>query len=96
MELNSKNFEFAKLVTSYFKQMDMVSAVIVALIFGIYLIISMYGNGIAFYNGLRLFSGKWNSLSVYIWLVNMEINSYLVIFSFFLLCFVYFCYFFIF
>ena len=89
MELESKNFEFAK-SKSYFKQMDMVYPVIVALTFGIYLIISMYGDGISSYNGLRNFSGRWNQSLIYIWLVNMEINYYLVIFSIFFLCFVYF------
>ena len=71
--------------------------VIAALIFGIYLIISMYGEvGISFYNGLRIFSDKWNPASIYIWLVNMEINYYLVIFVLFFPCFVYFCCFFVF
>ena len=89
MELkDSKDFEFAK-YGIYFKQIDMIYPVIVALIFGIYLIISMYGElGISFYNGLRLFSDKWNPASIYIWLVNMEINYYLVIFVFFFPCFV--------
>ena len=102
MESKSKNFKFAKLNEFIFKQMDMVYPVtsclmvIVELIFGIYLVESMYGDlGISSIMGLRLISERWNPTLIYIWLINMEINYYLVIFVLFL-CFVYFCLFFVF
>ena len=89
-KLESKNFEFAKF-KSYFKQMDMAYPVIVALTFGIYLINSMYGElGISSNKGLRLFSGRWNPSLIYNWLVNMEIDCYVVIFiSFFHVLFIF-------
>ena len=97
MVLNNKNFEFAKFKFN-FQQMDMVYPVtsclmaIVALTFGIYSIKSMYDVPcISSIMGLR-FSGRWDQSLLYIWLVNMDLNYYLVIFVF-LPCFVFFVFF---
>ena len=98
MELNCKDFKLAK-INFYFQQMDMIYPVtsclmaVVALIFGIYLINSMYCDWYFICLGTEIFSKRWNLLLLYNWLINMELNYYLVIFTFFS-CSVCFCYFF--
>ena len=93
IESNGNYFELAKLV-NLLQQMDMIYPVascltaIVALIFGIYWITSMYGDSFSSIMGLRLFSGRWIGSPIYIWsLINTEINFNLVIFAFGFFCF---------
>ena len=57
----------------------------------------MYGKfGISFNGQLRLFSGKWNPLLIYTWLVNMELEYDLVIFVFFFMFCIFLLFFFFF
>ena len=72
--------------------MEMVYPV-VALIFGICISISLYGNFFPSIMRLRLFSERWIGLSIYICNTDAEINMSLEIFACFLLLFCSFCFF---
>ena len=86
----NKNFKFAKLI-HLLKQIDMGNPVIVALIFGICIIISLSSNQDSSIMGLRLsfneIQRKMELVINYTWLSNIDINNDLVIFIFFLFLF---------